>query len=185
MLDVRRSTAYAVIFFFLCSIGTAAGQQPAQPASGSTTGRDGAASAASDAGGDGLTGLSLKRTEGGFLVQTPSDSVFSQELLDLNVVHEDHGKIGEVNEVIVDDNGLLVGVVVDVGGFLGIGTKHVGIPRDRFILFFQEGRDHVRTNVTPDEAKAAPEFHLMEVTAVEESGAEPVGDFQSIGGEVE
>jgi hypothetical protein len=40
----------------------------------------------------------------------------------------EHDKIGDVNEVIVDRNGNVEAIVVGVGGFLGIGEKDVAIP---------------------------------------------------------
>jgi uncharacterized protein YrrD len=41
------------------------------------------------------------------------------------------GDIGEINDVIISMTGRMEGIVVGVGGFLGIGEKHVVIPLDR------------------------------------------------------
>lgn len=43
-------------------------------------------------------------------------------------VSADWGEIGEVENVIIDDAGQVLGVTVEVGGFLGIGEKTVLIP---------------------------------------------------------
>lgn len=43
-------------------------------------------------------------------------------------VAADWGEIGEVEDLIVDDAGQVVGVTVEVGGFLGLGEKTALIP---------------------------------------------------------
>lgn len=40
-------------------------------------------------------------------------------------VSADWNQIGEIEDVVLDRSGLMVGVVVEVGGFLDIGDKHV------------------------------------------------------------
>lgn len=43
-------------------------------------------------------------------------------------VSADWGEIGEVEDLVIDDAGQVVGVTVEVGGFLGIGEKVALIP---------------------------------------------------------
>jgi hypothetical protein len=51
-------------------------------------------------------------------------------------------------------------VIVDVGGFLGIGAKPVAIPMSRLTFMRDEdGTVHATTTMTKDEAKAMPEHH--------------------------
>ena len=38
--------------------------------------------------------------------------------------------LGEINNVIINEKGDVVAVVIGVGGFLGIGEKNVGVPFD-------------------------------------------------------
>ena len=40
----------------------------------------------------------------------------------------DYRQIGEIEDVILDAQGQLVGIVAEVGGFLDIGDKHVMVP---------------------------------------------------------
>jgi len=39
--------------------------------------------------------------------------------------------VGDINDVLVDQNGKITHIVVGVGGFLGIGEKNVAIPFDK------------------------------------------------------
>ena len=51
-------------------------------------------------------------------------------------------------------------VIVDVGGFLGIGAKPVALPVSQLNFMRDEGGDiHATTTLTKDEVKALPEHH--------------------------
>jgi len=43
-------------------------------------------------------------------------------------VDPDWNDIGEIEDIVLDRNGQMVGVIAEVGGFLDIGDKHVLIP---------------------------------------------------------
>ena len=46
----------------------------------------------------------------------------------------DNARIGSVNDLLFDGTGKIIGMVVSVGGFLGIGTKNVAIDVSAFNL---------------------------------------------------
>ena len=51
-------------------------------------------------------------------------------------------------------------VIVDVGGFLGIGAKPVALPvSDLDFMRDEEGTVHATTGLTQDQAKDLPEHH--------------------------
>ncbi|MCV2445730.1 MULTISPECIES: hypothetical protein [Paracoccus] len=67
-------------------------------------------------------------------------------------------KIGHVAHV--HGNGREAQVIIDVGGFLGIGAKPVGIlARELDFMRDTEGTVHAVTRWTKDELKALPEHH--------------------------
>ena len=78
----------------------------------------------------------------------------ASKLIGLDVYGFDQGnrndreKIGDISELIVDRNGNIEAVVVGVGGFLGIGEKHVAIPFKSVELRFgnPEARTAANTN---------------------------------------
>src|SRR5215475_4466269 len=49
-----------------------------------------------------------------------------------DVVGPDNASIGSVNDLLFDKSGKIIGVVVGVGGFLGIGAKNVAIDMSAF-----------------------------------------------------
>lgn len=62
------------------------------------------------------------------LASRPSDGFSADELLGKDVNHRGGDKsIGEINDLIIDKDGQIVAVIVEVGGFLGIGEKNVAI----------------------------------------------------------
>ena len=50
------------------------------------------------------------------------------KLVGLTIYGSDNQPVGDVNEILVDDQGTIVAVVIGVGGLLGIGEKDVAVP---------------------------------------------------------
>ena len=65
-------------------------------------------------------------------------------------------EIGEVSAVIIDQQGEALGIVLDVGGFLGMGERDVAIGWDR--LQFAENGERIRVNATQAELESMPEY---------------------------
>ena len=72
-----------------------------------------------------------------------------------DVYDPSENKIGEISDVLVDKNGKISAFIVSVGGFLGMGEKHVAVPFDN-IHETQGRRDRLLTmNTTKDALKTA------------------------------
>lgn len=54
--------------------------------------------------------------------------VTASRLIGTTVVSTNNESIGDVNDILLDREGRIAGVVVGVGGFLGIGEKDVAVP---------------------------------------------------------
>jgi sporulation protein YlmC with PRC-barrel domain len=65
------------------------------------------------------------------MTQMPPDLMRGSQLMGIDVYGADNQKIGDIDEVLVDRQGKIHGLVVGVGGFLGIGQKDVAIPFDQ------------------------------------------------------
>jgi sporulation protein YlmC with PRC-barrel domain len=68
---------------------------------------------------------------GQVMTQMPPDLMRGSRLMGIDVYGADNQKIGDIDEVLVDRQGKIHGLVVGVGGFLGIGQKDVAIPFDQ------------------------------------------------------
>jgi ribosomal 30S subunit maturation factor RimM len=70
---------------------------------------------------------------------------------------DDH-KVGKVSHV--HGTGLGSQIIVDVGGFLGIGAKPVAVPADQLdFMRDKDGDVHAVTNWTKDQLEKMPEHH--------------------------
>jgi hypothetical protein len=94
----------------------------------------------------------------------PADSaaMTAEQLEDAGVYDGEENRIGEISEVIVTDDGTISEVIVDVGGFLGIGEKSVSLPFDDLNLQQREDGDEVRAYVssTKEQLESMPEHEM-------------------------
>lgn len=52
--------------------------------------------------------------------------------------------VGEINSLIVNDDGTIDRAVIDVGGFLGLGEKQVAVTFDELTILRQDGGDDIQ-----------------------------------------
>ena len=62
-----------------------------------------------------------------YIVEKPGNTLLATEYLGRAVQGPDKQKVGTINDLLVDTTGRVIGVVIDVGGFLGIGGKEIAI----------------------------------------------------------
>src|SRR5918994_661172 len=64
----------------------------------------------------------------GFVEVRPQNQFRASKLIGTRVTGANNESIGEINDVLMDQNGRAHAVIIGVGGFLGIGEKDVAIP---------------------------------------------------------
>lgn len=86
--------------------------------------------------------------------QTDAQSL--REINDIDVVSQDGERIGEIEDVLIDETGKPVAVAVDIGrNFLDIGDKDAIFTMDQ--LSFENGR--YVTGLTSAEIEALPRYN--------------------------
>jgi sporulation protein YlmC with PRC-barrel domain len=95
--------------------------------------------------------------------------------MDGAAVHDPEGKnIGDIKDVILDKEGKVAAVVLDVGSFLGMGGKYVAISmNDLKVDFDNNNKPKFSVDMTKDQLKAAQAFDLSEKTATTGSSTPP------------
>jgi sporulation protein YlmC with PRC-barrel domain len=109
-----------------------------------------------------------------FVKEQGADHFVFSKFKGTNVIGPDNAKVGDVTDMLFDKNGKIMGLIVGVGGFLGIGEKNVAIAMDAFQMMPADtgttgsagsaARDHDPTDVklkvtwTKDQLKNAPDF---------------------------
>jgi len=70
-------------------------------------------------------------------------------------------KVGDIKDIIIDRDGKVAAVVIDVGAFLGIGGKNVAVSMNE-LKFTQDNsnKPRVTADMTKDQLKAAQAFDL-------------------------
>ncbi|MGX7704192.1 PRC-barrel domain-containing protein [Methylobacterium sp. Gmos1] len=67
----------------------------------------------------------------GFLTRPEPGSIRASKLVGVKVIGMDHVRVGEIEDVLLTEDGRVRAVVIGVGGFLGIGQKSVAVPFDK------------------------------------------------------
>ncbi|WP_173934110.1 PRC-barrel domain-containing protein [Chelativorans sp. Marseille-P2723] len=94
------------------------------------------------------------------LQEAQPDQISAEELAGTTVYGANEEEIGSVGDVILTPEGDIDAIIVDVGGFLGIGAKEVAIATDNLIFHTDEDGDlYLFTEFTQDELEAAPEYN--------------------------
>ncbi len=63
-----------------------------------------------------------------FITEAQPGQYAASQLVGVSIYNPKDEDIGKVNELILDKQGSIAGVVIGVGGFLGIGEKNVALP---------------------------------------------------------
>ena len=96
-----------------------------------------------------------------YLGAEPAGAVYAGDLIGTDVVSRvDDEEIGSVSDLILDDGGQIIGVIVGVGGFLGIGEKDVAMSWNAVDLDLDyDGDDHVlRVDADKESLEEAAEY---------------------------
>lgn len=96
-----------------------------------------------------------------YLTSKPANSFRVDQLIGSNLKSRTDGEtIGSISDLLVDEDGQIVAVIVGVGSFLGMGEKDVAIPWDSVERSMnEEGDDYeLRVSASKDALTDAPEF---------------------------
>ena len=87
-------------------------------------------------------------------------SLNASKLIGLDVQSPEDQKVGDIGEVVLDKEGQVEGVVVDVGGFLGIATHPVLLDWKDVTLASQDGKDRAVVNLTKEKLEQMPAYEV-------------------------
>jgi sporulation protein YlmC with PRC-barrel domain len=102
---------------------------------------------------------------GSYITEQSENQISANDYIGKSVYNAEDKSIGEVNDLIMEENGGIVAAVIGVGGFLGIGEKDVAVPMDKLTMTRDaENNNEVRltTTETAEALQSAPEFKTLE-----------------------
>ncbi|MBL7406095.1 PRC-barrel domain-containing protein, partial [Escherichia coli] len=88
----------------------------------------------------------------------PQDAVLSYNLIGLNVTDAQNNTVGEIKDLVID-NEKLAGYIVSVGGFLGMGERYVAVAPSSIAIGYDADAKKWKAIIgaSKDQLKAAPE----------------------------
>lgn len=100
-------------------------------------------------------------THGTYLSGAPANSYSSDKLIGADLKsRSDDETIGTISDLIIDEDGQIAAVIVEVGGFLGLGKKEVAVNWNSIERRANEDRDghDFSVDTTKDALTSAPEY---------------------------
>lgn len=94
----------------------------------------------------------------GFMNAAPANGSQASNLIGAEVKTSNNEDVGAVSDLIIDQKGQVVAVVVGVGGFLGMGEKDVAIGWDDVTRSGTSDDIQLKIKATRDGLMSAPEF---------------------------
>ena len=91
-------------------------------------------------------------------VKNADGSINTSQLIGLDVQSTTGENVGEIGEVVLDDSGKVEGVVVDVGGFLGVGAHPVLLGWQEVTLAGNGDKVTATVTATADSLKSMPVY---------------------------
>jgi sporulation protein YlmC with PRC-barrel domain len=85
-------------------------------------------------------------------------SINASKVVGVNVINNSNDTVGEISEVLLDNSGKVSGVVVDVGGFLGIGTHPVKLAWKQVKMVNNDGKLQAVVDMDKNALKEMPEY---------------------------
>ncbi|WP_118133500.1 PRC-barrel domain-containing protein [Oceanicella sp. SM1341] len=83
--------------------------------------------------------------------ETPADQIKSDALIGATVYDQNEAEIGEVTEIVLNEDGTAQDAIVDVGGFLGLGAKPVAVDFKELQVMQGEDENDLRIYVPTTE----------------------------------
>jgi sporulation protein YlmC with PRC-barrel domain len=101
--------------------------------------------------------------------QAASD-VRAEKLIGMTVYDTNGDKVGQVKDILFNEQGQATGVVLSVGGVLGLGAKQVGLQWSEVDI--QPDAEVAKIQYNKDQLEAAPDFKTQEAQKAEADAAQ-------------
>jgi hypothetical protein len=94
------------------------------------------------------------------VTEQKADQMLATKFKGTDVIGTDNQKIGDVNDVLFDKDGKVLAYVIQVGGFLGIGSKYVALSPASFQVQPATDRENMKLklSMSKDDLKQMAEF---------------------------
>lgn len=91
-------------------------------------------------------------------VEIKDTDLVTSKLVWLNIYNKENEEIGEISDVVIGGGKSVIGIVANVGGFLGVGASYVVIDPASMPLADDNGTWKAYVDTNKDSLSAAPKF---------------------------
>lgn len=102
--------------------------------------------------------LSAAQPSTQLITTLPGEALPISDYYNQSVYDNRDNKIGEVNDLLLDNGGKVNAVIVGVGGFLGIGEKNVAVPFQAVKVSEKDGKRYLVLDTTKEALQTAPGY---------------------------
>lgn len=93
------------------------------------------------------------------MIGRPAGAFYVDEVVGRSVKHRGSDEeIGEIEEIIIGDDGRIIGVVVTTGGFLGLGGQDVGLAWDHIEHTMEDDESVFYTDIDEETLRNSPRY---------------------------
>ena len=97
-----------------------------------------------------------------FVEAQQDEEMMASDLIGTEIRNAENESLGEINDVLLAEDGRLKAVVVGVGGFLGIAERDVAVPWEGLQVSRDEDQDlTLRLEVSREQLEQAPAFETV------------------------
>jgi sporulation protein YlmC with PRC-barrel domain len=98
--------------------------------------------------------------QGPNFIRVKNDDMLTSNVVGLDLYNAQNDNIGKIQDVVFDKSDKVVGYILSVGGFLGMGTHYVAVDPGAVAIRYDAHNKTWRAtmNATKDQLKSAPEF---------------------------
>lgn len=103
------------------------------------------------------------KQQSSFMTSQSPDDKLASNLIGKTVYNANNEEIGEIEDLVLTNDGRIVAAIVETGSFMGLGGKQVAVSFDT--LQFSRGEDsetRVTMNVAQERLNSAPEFKTLD-----------------------
>lgn len=118
---------------------------------------------------------------GDIIAAQEANQILADSLIGKDVVNSSGESIGEVSDILLEQDGQVVGVVIASGGVLGVGGNKIGVPWQK--ISYTAESDEVMLDMTKEQLAQAPKFKALDdsmmdsgMTPAEPTPAQPAPD---------
>jgi len=93
------------------------------------------------------------------LTEIPAGELRAEELVGTTVYGANDANLGEIGDIVMTQDGKADAVIIDVGGFLGMGEKEVAVGFDKLAFMAdKDGNKYLYTTLTKEQLDAQPAY---------------------------